>query len=315
VSRAGLEVWYLPRSETKLAFRVPGRISQRLVDVGQLVSKGTPLARIDPQDYQLSVAAARSQQVATEIDAKQAESDLRRIEELQRKGFVSEAALEQRRSAAAAAQARVAQAKAQSGAQGNQVGYTTLLASEAGVVVGLDAEVGQIVAAGQTVVRIARQSEKDAVVSVPESMMDQVRKSQPVWLISSALPGKRFEGAVREISPLADAGTRTFAVKVGLVEAQALQLGMSAQAQFGPALAQTNAAQVRIPLSALVNLKGQTIVWLVQENKVVERRVSTTTTGSDNEVIVDGLRAGDKIVAVGGHLLTANERVQAWVAK
>jgi membrane fusion protein, multidrug efflux system len=287
------------RIETKLAFRVPGRVSQRLVEIGQLVPKGTPLARLDAQDYQLSVAAARSQQTATEIDAKQAESDLRRLEDLQRKGFVSEAALEQRRSAAAAAQARVAQAKAQSGSQGNQVGYTTLVASETGVVV----------------VRIARQAEKDAVVAVPESQMDQVRKSQPVLVTSSALPGKRFEGVVREISPLADAGTRTFAVKVGLADAQALALGMSAQAQFGPSLAQPAAALVRIPLSALVNIKGQTIVWLVQENKVVERRVSASVAGGENEVLVQGLRAGDRIVVAGGHLLAANDRVQAWVAK
>ncbi len=304
-----------PRIETKLAFRVPGRITQRQVEIGQVVAKGSVLARLDPQDYQLSVAAARSVQTAAEVDAKQAESDLKRQEDLQRKGFVSEAALEQRRSVAAAAQARVAQARAQAGSQGNQVSYTQLTASEAGVVVGMDAEIGQVVAAGQTVIRVARLGEKDAVASIPESQVEQVRKSQSVVVTSSAVPGKQFTGQVREISPLADPATRTFTVKISLSDAAALQLGMSAQVQFGSPDSSLVSEGVLIPLAALVNAKGATVVWVVEGDRIVERAVSVSTSASANDVLVRGLKAGETFVAAGGHLLAKGDKVKAWVSK
>ena len=169
-----------PRIETKVGFQVGGRIARRLVEVGQTVQAGQTLATLDPSDYQLGLAAARAQVAAAQVDRDQQRIDYKRFEELSRQGFISGADLERRKASLDAAEARHAQAVAQADVSGNQAGYSNLRAPAAGVVTGLDAEAGQVVTAGQSVVRIARTEEKEVLVDIPEGQLEALRRISDV---------------------------------------------------------------------------------------------------------------------------------------
>jgi membrane fusion protein, multidrug efflux system len=303
-----------PSIEARVGFRVAGRVTKRLVSLGSQVKVGTLIAQIDPQDYQLSASAAKSAQLAAETEARQTQSDYQRYVELHRKGFISDAALEQRKNAASASTARVDQAKAQTSSQNNQTAYTSLTAPSAGVVVGVEAEVGQVLAAGQTVVRIAKDDDKQAWINVPEALLGQFALNKPIDLTSSALPGKLIKGAVVEISPLADPATRTFLVKIRLEPNAGLQLGMSAQAKV---LLQGNPMEqslTKVPLTALVHSAGKTQVWVVVQGKVQARDVKVIAASGQSEAQVQGLAPGEQVVAAGSNLLANGDSVVAWGA-
>jgi multidrug efflux system membrane fusion protein len=298
------------RYETALGFRVAGKLVSREVDVGSRVTKGQTLARLDPSDYQLNIQAARSQLAAAESDFRQAKDDLERYSELYQKKFISAAEFDRRKTAFETAQARLEQAQAQLGVTRNQSAYTTLRADQDGIVTAINAEVGQVVAAGTPVMKVARPEEKEVVVSVPESRLDELRDVREIAVSLWAEPDARFKGRIREVSPSADPVTRTYTVKVTLLDASPrVQLGMTANVFLGRA---AGAPAVKLPLSALYQKGTQPAVWLVEPgtSKVVLTPVKVGRYTQDAVEVIEGLKTGDTVVRAGVHKLFEGETVR-----
>lgn len=305
------------RIEADHAFRVGGKITQRLVDAGAVVKKGQVLARIDSQDVRLNADASKAQVAAQRTEAEFADAELKRFQDLFSKGFVSKSALDQKMNVANAAKARLDAARAQSSVSINQAGYATLTAETSGVVTQVLAEAGQVVAAGQAVMKIANPQEKELLINVPESKLGEFkgRGAAPreirVGLWSQ--PGKYYPAKVREISGAADPVTRTYAVRVGLSELDdSIQLGMSAYAVFAGA---NPADSLAVPLSALYVRDKTTGVWqIAADGKVALKEVMVIQYRETSAVIkaVNGsVKPGDIIVAAGVHKLREGDVVKA----
>jgi multidrug efflux system membrane fusion protein len=202
-----------PRIESRLGFRVAGKITRRQAELGQHVKAGHVLAQLDPQDYRLAAEGARAQHAAALTNRDLAEADLKRYRGLREQNFISAAELERRESTYKAAQAQLEQAQAQMSSQGNQAQYTTLVADVPGIITAIEAEPGQVVTAGTPVVRIAQDGERDVVFSVPEDRAGLVKPGSAV-AVRGWSDGKEMEGKVREVAASADAVTRTYTVKV-----------------------------------------------------------------------------------------------------
>ena len=298
-----------PRVETRVGFQVTGRIARRMVDVGQKVREGQTLATLDPADYQLGLAAARAQVSAAQVDRDQQRLDYKRFEELSRQGFISGADLERRKASLDAAEARFAQAAAQADVSGNQAAYSTLRAPAAGVVTGLDAEAGQVVTAGQSVVRIARTEEKEVLVSIPEGQLEALRQISDVrvrlWASDRELRGK-----VREIAPMADPSTRTYPARVTLIDAPgSVALGMSATVTF---VAPLPSPVITVPLQSLFKEGDATFVWLLDRREMTVKRspVKFASVSGNDVVIASGVAPGDTVVTAGVHLLKPGQKVK-----
>ena len=295
------------RVESRLGFRVGGKITARKVDVGTTVKRGQVLMQLDPQDLRLSQTQAHASLRAAETTRDLAKAELKRYQELRVKNFVSQAVLDEKLSAFNAAQANVDSAQAAYFGQSNQAGYATLVADVDGVVTAVDAEVGQVVTPGTPVVRVAKAGQKEVVIGLPEDKVDQLRKVADVTVRLWARPDVVIPGQVREVSPVADPATRTYAVKVSIPDSAAdVKLGMTALVQFSST---TPVALIRVPLSALHHESDKTSVWIV-ENGVV-RLVPVQLSGvADNDVLVtSGLKAGQTVVTAGVNLLKAGQKV------
>src|SRR5574343_1450110 len=237
------------RVESRLGFRVGGKLTHRAVDAGQRVSAAQLLAAIDAQDYQLSAQAAQAQQVAAQTQRDVALADYKRYESLRAQGFISGAELERREASLKAADAALVQARSQSQAQSNQVGYARLQATAAGVVTALEAEVGQVLAAGQPVLRLAHDGPRDAVFNVPEQSVQAFKVGMPM---QAQLAGSSdsLKGLVREVGASADPVTRTFTVKLALQASERLPLGATVNVQVPGHVASAEAA-LQLPTTAL----------------------------------------------------------------
>lgn len=298
-----------PRVEARLGFRVPGKLISRSVDVGAVVTRGQVLATLDPRDLQLAQDAARAQLAAARVDASLATADLRRTTDLRSKGFISEAELERRQSAANAARARLEQAEALASQQGNQTGYAALTADVAGVVTAIEAEVGQVVAAGQAVIRVAPDGPREVAFAIPEDKVEAVRRIKTVEVRTWAMPARALTARVREIAPLADPATRTFAARVTLDKTPAdVLLGMTATVRF---IGTTGPARLTVPLVAVVRNQEQSSVWVLDAatSTVNLSNVSLGTTVGNDVVITQGLQAGQLVVTAGVHKLQPGQKV------
>ncbi len=298
------------RYETQLGFRVAGKVTARLVEVGDTVKAGQALARLDPGDQQLGIEAARQQLAAAEANYEQIRSDFARFTELSKQGFVSTADIERRANAARVAEAQLAQARAQLGTYENQSAYTQLRADHDGVVTAIGAEVGQVVAAGQMVMRVARRGEREVAVNVPENRLAEIRNAKQVHIGFWAEPDKLLDGRVREIAPSADPVTRTYTTKVTILNPDAdVQLGMTANVYFK---SNGHGSVVRLPSTALYQLGGDAAVWVVDPKtaQVSLRPVKVGRFGDDGVTITEGLAGGEIVVRAGVHKLFANEKVR-----
>lgn len=303
------------RTESRLGFRVGGKIIRRPVEIGQTVKPGQLLAQLDPRDYQLSAGAAQAQVAAALTNRDLAGSDFRRYQELKAQGFIGAAELERRETALKAAQAQLAQAQAQSAAQLNQAGYANLYADVAGVVVAVEAEPGQVVAAGTPVLRLAHDGPRDVVFSVPEDRIGAMLPGATVQVRSWA-SGNLQTAVVREVGALADPMTRTFSVKAALMGQPAPALGSTAYVR-PPALSQAGTPAIRLPTSALRQDGKNTAVWVLDPTSMQLRSVAITVAALDaNEVVVSaGLSPGMQVVATGVHVLTAGQKVTLYQAR
>jgi RND family efflux transporter MFP subunit len=298
-----------PRVETRAGFQVAGRITQRLVDVGQAVRQGQSLATIDPQDYRLAAEASEAARTSAQVDRDQQRADYRRFEDLQAKGFISQAELDRRKASLDAAEARYAQAVANARVTGNQTGYATLRAPHDAVVTAIDAEVGQVVAAGQSVIRLAQTGEKEVLIGIPEQQLAALKGATEisVRLWSGGAP---IKGRLRELSPVADPATRTFPARIGLVDPPAaVALGMTATVSFAIPLPQP---VITVPLQALIVEAGATHAWRYDAatGTVQRTRVRVGNVAGNEIVVAEGLQAGDVVVTAGAHQLKEGQKVR-----
>ncbi len=302
-----------PRIESRLGFRVAGKIVRRQVEVGQAVKVGQVLAEIDAQDYRLAADAARAQVAAAATNRDLAVADYKRYKELKDQNFISGAELERRDTTYKAAQAQFEQAQAQLASQGNQAGYTRLVADVAGVVTAVEAEPGQVVSAGTPVVRVAQNGVRDVVFSVPEDRVALVKVGSPVEVrLWSA--GTTLAGAVREVAASADPVTRTFQVKVALDTKTPPPLGTTVSV-VPQALGHVGVPVIKLPTSALKHdSNGSTSVWLFEPTSMtVKSQPVVVATADGNEVVVaSGLQPGMQVVSAGVHVLSPGQKVTVY---
>ena len=299
-----------PRVESRLGFRVGGKIAARLVDVGAVVSKGQPLARLDPTDLSLAEAGSRAQFEAAKTDRDLAAADLKRYNDLFAKGFISAAEQHRRQANYDAAESRLRQAQAGLRSQSNQTGYSVLHADADGVVTAIDAEVGQVVTPGQPVVRVAQTAEKEVAIGLPEDQVDLLRGITDVSIHTWAEPKRALPARVREIAAAADPVTRTYATRVTIPDPPAdLKLGMTAVVTF---MRSGATAAIRVPLTALLQEQGRNQVWIYDAAAGTVKPVPVTLGEAiGNEVEVrQGLAPGQTIVTAGVHLLRAGQKVR-----
>jgi multidrug efflux system membrane fusion protein len=294
------------RIETTLGFRIAGKIVERRADVGQAVKPGQVLARLDPADAALQVTQAEAQKAL-------AAADLARTRDLKAKNFVSAAALDARETGFKAAEAQAQLAK-------NQSTYTTLVADRAGVIGQVLAEPGQVVSAGQAVFRMAPDGEREIAIAIPEGELSGFKPGQPaeVSFWSAGTAGKPLAGRLREVSPVADPVTRTFAARISLKGADPLlPLGMTATVRFAGTAGGSKA--LVIPLAAVFQQGDQPAVWKVMRSGTPEggadgtvnlQRIKLAALTDAGAVVSEGLAGGEEIVAAGVNLLTAGEKVR-----
>jgi len=297
-----------PRVESRVGFQVGGRVTGRAVEVGQSVRAGQLLATLDPADLKLSATASGAQLTGAQADRDQQRADYRRAEDLHRQGFISAAELERRKSALDAAEARYLQAVAQSSVSVNQAGYATLVAPVGGVVTAVEAEVGQVVASGQAVVRIAQTGEKEVAISIPENRLAALRQIAQVRVTLWA--GGEMTGRVREIAPIADPATRTYPARIALLNAPPqVALGMSATVVFEAPLP---TPVLTLPLQALLREGNATYAWLLDRASMTVKKtpITVATVAGNDLVIASGVKPGDVVVTAGVHLLKEGQKVK-----
>ena len=319
------------RYETDMSFRVGGKILSRAVDAGAMVKKGQVLARLDAQDANLNAVSARANLVAADSELDYAKAELTRYEDLLARKFVSQGVYDQKLNAHKAALAKRDSASALASVSGNQAIYTTLLADADGVVTAVNAEPGQVVNAGQAVVRIARLGEKDAVINIAENQLATVKANPDATIALWANPDKRYTGKVREIAAAADPVTRTYTVKVKIADADdALRWGMSATVAFagtgdvgekgvgisGATAGATLARRViLLPLTALTQTDDKSgakpAVWVVgADGKVRLVPVDVGQYAEQGVTVLAGLAGGETVVTAGVHKLQPGQVVK-----
>ncbi|MEO8060291.1 MAG: efflux RND transporter periplasmic adaptor subunit [Burkholderiales bacterium] len=306
------------RTESRLSFRVGGKMLRRAVDLGDSVKAGQVLAQLDPQDLRLGQDASRAAVAAAQAGFEQNAADFKRYKDLHDQGFIGGAELERRESAMKTARAQLEQAKAQASVQSNQADYSTLIAGASGVVTAVDLEPGMVAAAGTPVLRLAHDGPRDVVFAVPEDKVGLVKAlaSQPghfkvrLW----GATGEPLAAAIREISAAADPVTRTFLVKADIGNAVASDIKLGQTASVLMELPQTPGV-TKLPLSALREEKGRSSVWLVDSKAMTVSSQAVTLAGADgNEAVISGgLAPGQIVVTAGVHVLSPGQKVKFYV--
>ncbi|WP_434514026.1 efflux RND transporter periplasmic adaptor subunit [Dechloromonas sp. ARDL1] len=299
------------RHEVDLAFRVGGKITARLVDAGAEIKAGQPLARLDPSDLQLAASGARAQLAAAESDLATARAERERYAGLVAKKFVSQTAFEAKDNAFNSAQARLEQARAQNQISGNQAAYGTLSSETPAVVTTMLADAGQVVAAGQPVLRVARPEEKEVAIAIPESRLAELRAARNIQVSLWAAPETMLRGELRELSPAADPATRTYAARIRLLAPPPeVRLGMTARVHFG----ETTNGELLVPLSAVLDVGQGPFVRVVKDGKVASRPVTIAKFREDGAAVSSGLERGDTVIVSGAGKLVDGQAVQARAA-
>ena len=295
------------RVQSDLAFRVGGKVVARLVGAGQTVRRGQPLMRIDPTDYKLATQVAAGAVESARARAAQASADELRYRDLVSAGAISASVYDQKKAAALSARAELSAAEAQVRVRRNDAGYTILVADADGTVAETLAEPGQVVGAGQTVVRLAQSGPREAIVALPETL----RLALGTKAEARTYSGLSGNARLRQLSDAADPATRTFEARFVLAGAPAAApLGSTVTVRVGiPGESQS----ISVPLGAIYDPGKGPGVWVVNDksdSKVNWRPVRLATIGEENAVVSAGLRPGERFVALGAHMLHEGEAVR-----
>jgi RND family efflux transporter MFP subunit len=286
-----------PRIESDLGFRVSGKVAQRLIQNGDRIRKGQPLLRLDTNDLELQLEQAEAEVRAAKTSLMQAESDEQRTITLNKDGWSTAATLDKARTGAAEARGRLTRAQRQVELARNAHGYATLEADADGVITATPVEPGQVVVAGQPVVRLAHTGELEALVALPETFVERARRSTGTLSLWSS-PGRSYDVKLRELSPAADGATRTYAARYTILNAdEAVRLGMSATVTL---MEGESEKAVRLPLTALFNHARGPSVWIVDgDGKLAARSVRIVRYEAENVLIASGVKGGEQVVTLG----------------
>ena len=305
--------------ESRLGFRVGGKIIKRQAELGQRVEAGQVLAQLDPQDYKLAADAARAQLRAAGTNRDLAAADYKRYKELKEQNFISGAELERRDATFKAAQAQFEQAQSQLAVQGNQANYASLVADVSGIVTAVEAEPGQVVAAGTPVVRIAADGMRDVVFSVPEDKVTSITPGMLVKVRGWAQDAQTAStvAKVREVSASADPATRTYLVKLALDTKTPPPLGSTVYVLPEGLGGLQGLPVIKLPTSALRQEGKSSAVWVLEKaSMTIKSQVVQIATADGNEaVIANGLQPGMLVVSAGVHVLSAGQKVTIYQDK
>lgn len=295
------------RVQSDLGFRVAGKITERLADIGQQVTAGQPLMRIDDTDLRLALEARRNAVDAAEAAVVQARADERRYADGVARGWASRQRYEQARALLDTATARLSAAKADAEVAENAVTYSTLVADMDGTVIDAPGEQGQVVSAGQTVVTLAQSGPREAVVSLPETIRPRIGSEAGAALYGSE--DHRYPAHLRQLSDSADAGSRTY-------EARYVLEGEAADAPLGATVVirltrEVTIPEVEVPLGAILDDGQNTGVWTLDgDRSAVDFRSVKLVRVTSEAAVISGLAPGEEVVALGVHLLSQGAQVR-----
>jgi RND family efflux transporter MFP subunit len=298
------------QTEINQSFRIDGRLIERAVDIGDTVRPGQLLARLDPQNEESGVLAARAQLVAARAQLVEARNNHERMRDLVAENAVSRAAFDQAVAMLQTAESQVEAVKANLNLAENRLSYTRLFADVGGVVTARGPEPGEVVSAGRMVVQIAREGARDAVFDVPAQIKDSAASRNAVITVAlSSDPNVTAAGKVREVSPRADPVTGTFAVRVQLLDAPpAMRLGSTVTGR----VKLDSAPGIEIPAAALVRADGSTAVWVVDPaaGTVSMRNITVQSSNATTVQVASGLKPGDVVVTAGVQALRPGQKVR-----
>lgn len=293
------------RIESDLSFRVPGKVTARLVEAGVSVSRGQRLATLDPSDFALAASAASGEAAAARAEFVRTRADLRRLTPLAARGFVSARSFDVARADAAAAAARLRASEAQARSAGNQSRYAALVADADGVIMSIAAEAGQVVTPGMPVVRLARSGPRDVVVALPETARPLAAAPAEIRLYGN---DRVYPARLYSLSAAADPATRTYEARYAVPGGENLPLGATATVTITRAGTQ----RLQVPLGSLYDGGEGTGVWVVgRDSRVHFRPVRVAALDEENATLAGGLRPGERIVALGAQLLEPGQRIRS----
>jgi membrane fusion protein, multidrug efflux system len=296
------------RYESQLAFQVSGKIVSRNINLGSVVRPGDVLMRIDPVDIERGAESADAQVSAAQSQYQLAKDNFERYGRLYQKGLVSQVDYDRMKTAYDGAAAMLRQAKAQNANSKSMLNYCNLYADSTGVITNVMAEVGQVVGAGQPVVTLVRDNEKEVEINVPENRLEEMRNARQLNVKFWALPNLIVIGKVREVAPMADLISRTYIMRISLLNPpQDLKLGMTAEVMVADS---ATASVIYIPLSAIYQTGNTPAVWAVKDGVVNLRPVKIGGFGDDQVQVLEGLQAGDTVVTAGVHKLRGGQKVR-----
>jgi len=298
------------RFESQLAFQVGGKIIKRNVQLGSVVSAGDVLMEIDGKDVRQTVNRDAAQVDSAESQLRLAENNLQRYRTLYEHKAISAAQLDQYQNAYDVAMAATRQASAQYAQGSNQLGYSALYADKAGVVSSITAEVGQVVGAGQSALTIVQDGEREVEINIPENRIAELRTAGQLKVTFWALPTVSVDAVIREIAPMADKISRTYKVRVSLINPPAeVKLGMTSTVTVANMGNQQLAAY--IPLSAIYQNSDIPGVWVVNNENISLRAIKIGAFADGKVQVLEGLQQGDIIVTAGVHKLKEGQKVRS----
>lgn len=296
------------RFDPQLAFRIGGKVTRRLVDEGERVKADQPLAELDPQDVRLQLLAIRAQVAASQANLNLVRAERDRYKTLLDRQMVSRSQFDNAENLYRSGEAKFQQLKAEQDVASNQASYAVLRAPQDGVIAQRQVEVGQVVAAGQTVFTLAADGEREVLISLPEQDFARFNLGMPVSVELWSQPGQHFSGRIRELSPSADPKSRTFAARIAFQAGKVpAELGQSARVYIQG----EGASALSVPLSALSAEKGAPYVWrITQDNTLEQVPVQVGPFGEKTVPVLKGLKTDDWIVAAGVHVLHPGQEVR-----
>jgi RND family efflux transporter MFP subunit len=297
------------QTEINQSFRIDGRLIERAVDVGDTVRPGQLLARLDPQNEESGLQAARAQLVAAQAQLVEARNNHQRMRDLVAENAVSRASFDQAVALLQTAESQVEAVRANLNVAENRLSYTRLFADVAGVVTARGPEPGEVVSAGRMVVQVAREGSRDAVFDVPAQVKDSAPRNSDITVALVNDANVTATGKVREVSPRADPVTGTFAVRVQLIDPPpAMRLGSTVTGR----VKLDAVPAIQIPTAALVRAEGGTAVWVVDTaaGTVSLRNITVQSSSATTVQVASGLNPGDMVVTAGVQALRPGQKVR-----